>query len=72
MARTSFSVKSVATPELFFGQLTHNIPAGASSLANWENCFDNCVRDFVNSMAKSITSGFFGSVHGTKASRSSV
>jgi len=31
--RTSFSLRSVATPEAFFGQLTHNIPAGASCLA---------------------------------------
>ena len=32
ISRTTFSSRSVATPELFLGQLTHSIPAGASRL----------------------------------------
>jgi hypothetical protein len=59
IARTSFSVRSVATPELFFGQHAHSIPAGASVLASFGNCLDNSLRDLVNSMAKSIVSEFF-------------
>jgi hypothetical protein len=69
--RTTSSVRSVATPELFLGQLTHSIPAGASSFAMQANSFVNSVRDFVNNMEKSRALGGFGVVHLASASRSS-
>ena len=53
MSRTTFSSRSEATPELFFGQLTHRIPAGAKSFAIGENSLANSARDLVNIMAKS-------------------
>src|ERR1700736_1230525 len=36
--RTSFSFRSVAMPDVFLGQLTHSIPAGASRRAYRGNC----------------------------------
>src|SRR6202167_2633302 len=45
VSRTVFSSTSEARPELFFGQLTHNIPAGASSFASRENSRTNSARD---------------------------
>src|SRR5580700_9385119 len=56
-SRTVFSSTSVATPELFLGQLTHSMPAGASSSLLRLNSLQRTVFDFVNSMAKS--SGVF-------------
>src|ERR1700722_11882883 len=53
ISRTACSSTSVGTPELFLGQLTQSIPAGASCLLNRLNSFVNSVFDFVNSMAKS-------------------
>src|SRR5450631_1169729 len=35
---TSFSFRSVTTPEVFLGQLTHSIPAGAKRRENLGNC----------------------------------
>jgi hypothetical protein len=52
-----FSLRSVVTPELFLGQLTHNIPAGASSLLIRLHSFVSGAFDFVNTIAKS--SGVF-------------
>jgi hypothetical protein len=70
--RTTFSSTSVATPELFFGQLTHNIPAGASLFAIRENSLANSVRDFVNIIAKSSESESFTTLHSANASRNSA
>src|ERR1700683_3825858 len=71
--RTRFSSKSEATPELFFGQLTHNMPDGASSFVNRENSSANSARDFVNSITKSsISPGFVFIPHSAKASRNSA
>src|ERR1700722_15315547 len=52
-SRTMFSFRSVTTPELFLGQLTHNIPAGASSLLIRLKSLANSAFDFVNTIAKS-------------------
>ncbi len=54
MARTTFSSTSVATPEVFLGQLTHSIPAEASCSATRANSLVNAPFDFVNIIAKSI------------------
>src|SRR5690349_4585390 len=42
ISRTLFSSRSVASPELFLGQETHSIPAGAS-------LFDHCGNFFLRS-----------------------
>jgi len=53
ISRTRFSSRSDATPELFFGQLTHSIPAGCSNFAKRRNsCFSSAC-DLVKRMAKS-------------------
>src|SRR5215469_6697554 len=54
ISRTIFSVRSVGTPELFFGQLIQSIPAGASCLAIGLNSLARDALDLVNTMAKSI------------------
>jgi hypothetical protein len=71
--RTRFSSRSEATPELFFGQLTQNMPAGASSFVNRENSSANSARDLLKSMAKSSMSpGFVFILHPANASRNSA
>ena len=57
ISRTTFSVTSVFTPELFFGQLTHSIPAGARRWPTGQNFFSNSSFDLAKIMAKS--SAFF-------------
>ena len=54
IARIMFSSRSVVTAEVFLGQLTHNIPAGASCSENRAKSFVNARFDFVNTIAKSI------------------
>jgi hypothetical protein len=56
ISRTIFPSKSVAIPELFFGQLTHNMPAGARSLDILENSLINSARDLEKIIAKSSVS----------------
>lgn len=52
-SRIASSLRSVTTPELFFGQLTHNIPAGASAFEIRRNSFSSSAADLLNNMAKS-------------------
>jgi hypothetical protein len=67
-----FSSTSVATPELFFGQLTHSIPAVDSSLAKPENSVESSARDFVKNMRKSSgPQGSLNTSHADIASRNS-
>jgi hypothetical protein len=66
-----FSSRSLATPELFLGQLTHIIPAGASPFAIRGNCSVNSARDLVNIIAQSSAPEFFVTVHSASASRNS-
>src|SRR5450631_4793819 len=56
ISRTIFSFRSVATPELFLGQLTQKIPAGASSFEIRLNSFASAAFDSVKNMAKSSRS----------------
>src|ERR1700729_1401583 len=67
ISRTAFSSRSVVTPELFFGQLTHNIPAGASAFASRENSFVNSRCDLVNSITKSSASPCLTMLHSDNA-----
>src|SRR5215467_953351 len=53
ISRTIFSSRSVTTPELFLGQLTHSIPAGPSCLLRRLNSLVSSASDFVNSITKS-------------------
>src|ERR1700758_1534646 len=50
ISRTTFSLKSVATPELFFGQLAHIMPAGASSRLSGLNSLARSALDLVNTI----------------------
>src|ERR1700721_251798 len=59
VSRTIFSVTLVATPELFFGQLTQNIPAGESNFATRLNSDSNSFCVLVNVMAKSTSAASF-------------
>src|SRR5579863_10314326 len=52
-SRTTLSSRSVLTPEDFFGQLTHNIPAGANFLAKGGKRFSSSARLRTKIMAKS-------------------
>src|SRR5437588_11199394 len=64
-SRTTFSSTSVATPELFLGQLTHSIPAVASPFARRENSGESSARDLVKNITKS--SGLFGTLNTSHA-----
>src|SRR5208283_1388609 len=57
--RILFSSKSVATPELFFGQLAHSIPAGASFSDSREKSFSSGALALLKIIAKSSTSPRF-------------
>ena len=72
ISRTKFPSKSVATPELFLGQPTHNIPAGANAFAIRENSRTNSARDLVNTITKSSAFPCFTTTHPAKASRNSA
>jgi hypothetical protein len=58
--RTRFSVRSVATPELFFGQAIQSIPAGAKQFAAAATRIASPVCDFANRKTKSrsLAEGF--------------
>jgi hypothetical protein len=53
IARITFSSRSLATPELFFGQLIHNMPAGANRFFKCANCFFKSARVLTHTSAKS-------------------
>jgi hypothetical protein len=72
ISRTAFSSRSVVTPELFFGQLTHNIPAGASTFASRENSFVNSACDLVNTITKSSESPCLTMLHSDNAGDNSA